>query len=121
MLNLFNRPVMPSWDYSGALTAPVAGAILVTHNVVRKAAYIYGFRISAQEKNDFYINWSTTNGTYSLLVPFGGLGYLSEIDYVPLNEGQPTDPRTIITITVVNAAGAGLIYQAGLLIAEVDN
>ena len=121
MFNLFNRPVNPSWDYSGILTAPVAGTILVQHNVVKFAAYIYGLFIAAEEANEFYVNWQNDAGTYQRFIPFGGLGYVSEIDYVPLNEGIKTDPHTLITITVINAAGTGKIYQAGLLVAEVDN
>ena len=119
MLNLFNREVMPTWkNYADIITAPTAGQVLVSYPTTQIQTWIYGFFISCTEFNTFMINWISNKSNFVRLVPFGGLGMMQAIDYIPLNEGFPADNRTTITITVVNAAAIGEQYQAGLLIAE---
>ena len=119
MLNLFNREVMPTWkNYADIITAPTAGQVLVSYPTTQIQTWIYGFFISCTEVNNFMVNWICGGNPFARLIPFGGLGYSSEIDYVPLNEGLPADNRTTITITVVNAGNISQQYQAGLMIAE---
>lgn len=119
-LQRWGRDLEPSWVHATEQTAPGAGTALVTQAVgVGKSGYIYGFLVSAQETNDFKLNWTSGATAYSIRIPFGGAGSTECVDPTPLNEGLPADAGTNITITNVNAATAGKIYQARLLYAEV--
>lgn len=119
-LQRWGRDLEPSWVHATEQTAPGAGTALVTQAVgAGKSGYIYGFLISAQETNDFKLNWTSGATAYSIRIPFGGAGSTECVDPTPLNEGLPADAGTNITITNVNAATAGKIYQARLLYAEV--
>ena len=118
--SLFNRNVKPSWSYLPYFTAPAGGSVLIQKDTVATATYIYGFFIAAGEANAFLINWTFAGSIYSRLIPLGGVGAVETIDCVPLNEGQPADKKSVITITNINAGGAGILYQAGLLIGEVN-
>ena len=116
----WGRNLEPEWTHAAEATAPAEGAALVTKAVgAGGAGYIYGFLISAQEINDFKVNWTSGATAYSIRIPFGGAGATECVDSTPLNEGLPADAETNITITNVNAAAAGKIYQARLLYAEV--
>jgi hypothetical protein len=116
----WGRDLEPEWIHAAEVTAPAEGAALVTKAVgAGGAGYIYGFLISAQEINDFKVNWTSGATAYSIRIPFGGAGATECVDPTPLNEGLPADAETNITITNVNAAAAGKIYQARLLYAEV--
>ncbi|GAI88105.1 unnamed protein product, partial [marine sediment metagenome] len=119
-LQRWGRDLEPEWVHAAEVTAPAEGAALVTKAVgVGKSGYIYGFLISAQETNDFKLNWTSGETGYSIRIPFGGAGSTECVDPTPLNEGLPADAETDITITNVNAAAAEQIYQARLLYAEV--
>lgn len=121
MLNLFNREVMPTWrNYSGIIIAPAAGGVLASYPTTQIQTWIYGFFIACTEVNNFVVKWVYCGNDFVRFVPFGGLGYSEQIDYVPLNEGYPADNRSVISITVVNAGNAGQQYQAGLMIAEAN-
>jgi len=119
-LQRWGRDLEPEWVPAVEVTAPGADTALVTKAVgAGKTGYIYGFLISAQEANDFLLNWTSGGGGYSKRIIFGGAGSTECVDPTPLNEGLPADAGTNITITNVNAATAGKIYQAQLLYAEV--
>jgi hypothetical protein len=119
MLNLFNREVMPTWkNYGKIITAPTAGQVLVSYPTVQIQTWIYGIFISVTEFNTFLLSWVCQNNTFYRLIPFGGLGMMQAIDYIPINEGFPADNKTVISITNVAPAASGEQYQAGLLIAE---
>jgi len=112
--------VNPAWVHAAEVVAPAGGTALVTRAVTAgKAGYIYGFFISAQEGNDFLINWTSGGAARSTRQVFGGAGTVEYVAALPCNEGLPADGGTNITITNVNAAAAGKIYQARLLYAEV--
>ena len=114
----WGREVSPAWVHGDEVTAPVAGTALVSWTVPDdKTGYIYGFFISAGEGNDFRVNWVSGGVVYSKLIMFPSKGTLHFTDIVALNEGLPADPGTSITITVVNAGSAGVVYQAALLVA----
>ena len=116
----WGRNVTPTWVHAAEQVAPGAGTALVTQAVsAGKSGYIYGFFISCQEANNFLINWTSGGVTYSKRIVFGASGTTEAVDLVALNEGLPADGGTDITITNVNAAGAGMVYQANLLYAEV--
>lgn len=116
----WGRNIQPSWVHAAEQTAPDAETILATQTVAaEKTGYIYGFFISSQEANDFLINWTSGEVAYSKRLVFGAGGTTECVDPVPLNEGLGADAGTDITIINVNAAGAGKIYQANLLYAEV--
>jgi hypothetical protein len=116
----WGRDVSPAWVHGGEVTAPPAGATLVSWTVpAGKTGYIYGFFISAGESNDFKINWTSGGVVYSKLILFTSKGTLHFTDVIALNEGLPADPGTSITITVVNAGSTGAVYQAALLVAAV--
>ena len=116
----WGRNLEPSWVRTAEQTAPGAGTALVTKAVAAgKTGYIYGFFISAQEANDFLINWTSGGAAKSKRIVFGAGGSLECIDPTPLNEGLGAGAATNITITNVNAAGVGQVYQAELLYMEV--
>ncbi|GAJ08214.1 unnamed protein product, partial [marine sediment metagenome] len=109
----WGRDVSPVWVHAAEQTAPGAGTVLVTKAVTAgKTGYVYGFFISAQEANDFLLNWTSGGAAKSKRIVFGGGGSTECVDTVALNEGLGADAGTNITITNVTAATAGNIYQA---------
>lgn len=119
-LKRWGRDIEPSWVDGSEVTAPAAGTALVSKTVsAGKSGYIYGFFISAGEGNDFKINWTSGGTAYSKRIVFIGKGTLQYVDFAALNEGKPADAETSITITNVNNGGAGVIYQASILYAEI--
>lgn len=109
----------PFWVHAAEVVAPDAGTALVTRPVTAgTTGYIYGFFISAQEANDFLINWTSGAVARSLRFVFGGGGVIQDVEPVPLNEALSADAGTNITITNVNAGGVGRVYQARLLYME---
>jgi len=119
-LKRWGRAVDPIWIHAAEVTAPAAGTALVSKTVsTGKVGYIYGFFISAGEANDFKINFTSGATAYSIRVPFGGKGSLQYIDFTSINEGLGADAGSSITITNINAGGAGIVYQARLLYSEV--
>jgi len=109
-----------SWIHAVEVTAPLAGAILVSRTVsAGKSGFIYGFLISTQEANSFLINWTSGGIARSIIVVFGSKGSTQDTEDIALNNQLPADAGTNITITVVNAGGGGLLYQARLLYLEV--
>jgi hypothetical protein len=116
----WGRNVSPSWVHGGEVTAPAANTALVSKTVsVDKIGFIYGFFISAGEANDFKINWTSGGVTYSRRIVLGSKGSIQYTDFIAFNEGFPADAGTTITITNVNAGSAGIVYQAGILYAEI--
>lgn len=116
----WGRDVEPTWIYAAEQVAPGAGTALVTQAVTAaKSGYIYGFFISCQEANDFLLNWTSGGAAKSKRIVFGGAGVVQDVEPAALNEGLAADGGTNITITNVNAGGAGKVYQANLLYAEV--
>ena len=112
--------IEPEWVHAAETTAPAASTTLVSKAVtVGKSGYIYGFLLSAQEANDFKINWTSGGSAYSKRIIFGGSSTTEAVDPIPLNEGLSADGGTSITITNVNAAAAGKVYQANLLFGEI--
>jgi hypothetical protein len=120
ILQRWGREVSPEWVHADELTAPGAGTALVTKAVTAgKTGYIYGFFISAQGANDFLLNWTSGGAARSKRIVFGGGGSTECVDPIALNEGLGADAGTNVIITNVNAATAGMIYQANLLYGEV--
>jgi len=118
-LQRWGRDVSPTWVHAAEQIAPGAGTALVTRAVTAgKTGYIYGFFISAQEANDFLLNWTSGGVAKSKRIIFGSMGTSECVDPTPLNEGLGADATTNITITNVTAGGAGKIYQANLLYGE---
>jgi len=114
------RNVEPAWIYGGEVTAPAAGTALVSKTVgTGKVGYVYGIFITAQEANDFKLNWTSGATSYSIRIVFGGGGSLMSTFEIPINEGLPADAGSTISITNVNAGSAGVVYQAGILYVEV--
>jgi hypothetical protein len=116
----WGRDVAPTWIHGAEQVAPGALANLVTQGVgAGHAGYIYGFFAAAQEANDFLVNWTSGALAYTVRLPFGGQGFVQDVETVPLNEGLPADGGTNITIQNENAGNAGMAYQARVLYAEV--
>lgn len=116
----FNRAVSPAWTYGSETTAPVAGTSLVSKTVsAGKTGYVYGVFISAGEANDFKLTWTSGGASYSIRIPFSGKGALQVVFDVPINEGLPADGGSTISLTNVDAGSAGVVYQAGILYAEL--
>jgi len=109
----------PSWIHADEVTAPAAGTALVSKTVSSgKKGYIFGFLITAQEANDFKINWTSGGTDYSIRLVFGAGGSTESVDPVGMNWGLPADENTDITITNVNAGSANTVYQCRLLFLE---
>src|SRR3990170_2199323 len=116
----WGRNIDVAWVHAAAQVAPGAGGVLVTRAVsAGVSGYIYGFLISAQEANNFLLNWTSGGVARSIRIPFAGAGASEAVDPVALNEGLPADAGTDVTITNVNAAAPLMIYQARLLYGEV--
>jgi hypothetical protein len=116
----WSRNVTPAWVLGAENTAPAAGTALVSKTVsTGKTGYIYGFLITAQEANDFKINWTSGGSAKSYRIVFGGKGTMIVKLESALNEGLGADAGTSITVTNVNAGSAGIVYQCALLYAEV--
>jgi hypothetical protein len=116
----WGRDVTPTWINGSETTAPAANTTLVSKTVTTgKSGYIYGFMISAQESNDFKINWTSGGTSRSRRIIFGSKGTVYFVDAVAFNEGLPADAGTNITITNVNAGGSGMVYQCAILYAEL--
>ena len=119
-LERWGRDAEPLWIHADEVTAPAAGTSLVSKTVSSgKIGYIYGFFVSIGEANVIKINWTSDNTDYSIRLLFGSAGSQQYIDFSPLNEGSGAKGGTDITITNVNAGGAGIIYQARLFFMEV--
>ena len=119
-LTRWGRSVSPAWTHAGEQVAPGPGTALVTQAVsAGRTGYIYGFFITVQEANDFKISWTSGGAARSKRIVFGGGGTMEDVQPAALNEGLPADSGSNVTITNVNAGGAGKIYQANLLYAEV--
>jgi hypothetical protein len=116
----WGRDVSPIWVHGSERSAPPAGSALVSWTVpAGKVGYIYGFFISAGEANDFRINWTSDNLTYSRRIALPGKGTLHFVDVIPINEGLPASGGTNVTITNVHPGSTGVIYQAALLVVAV--
>jgi len=119
-LERWGRDVEPAWIYGNEVTAPTAGSALVSKAVsTERTGYVYGIFISAQEANDFKLNWTSRGTAYSIRIVFAGKGTLVATFEKAINEGLGADANSSITITNVNAGSAGVVYQAGILYAEV--
>jgi len=113
-------PSVLTWVYGSEVSAPSAGASLVSRSVGSgKKGYVYGFFITASEANDFYINWTSGGTAHKVRIKFTGAGSLEYAGFIPVNEGLPADSGSTVSITVVNAGSSGSVYQAGLLYVEV--
>jgi hypothetical protein len=116
----WGRDVTPTWTHAAEAGAPGALTALVTQAVgAGHVGYIYGFFASATEANNFLINWVSATVAYAVRLPFGGQGFVQDVEPVPLNEGLAADAGSNITIQNVNAGALGSIYQARILYAEV--
>jgi hypothetical protein len=116
----FNRNVSPTWIYGPELTAPAAGTSLVSKTVSSgKSGYIYGVFISAEEVNTFKLIWISATVARSIRIPFSGRGAVMVVFDVPINEGLPADAGSSVSVVNVNAGSTNVIYQAGILYAEV--
>jgi hypothetical protein len=114
------RNVEPVWIYGDEVTAPAANTPLVSQTVsTGKTGYIYGIFIASQEANDFKLNWVSGGVSKSIRIVFSGKGSLMSTFEIPINEGLGADAGSSITITNVNAGSTGIVYQAGILYAEV--
>ncbi len=116
----WGRAVTPVWVYGGEITAPPANTALVSVSVPSgKRGYIYGVYISADDANDFKINWTSNATSRSIRILLGSKGTVLAVFNTPINEGYPADPQTTITITNIFAGGPISVYQVGLLVAIV--
>jgi hypothetical protein len=116
----FNRNVSPAWVYGSEVSAPAAGTALVSKTVSSgKSGYIYGVFISAGEPNDFRLTWVSATITYSIRIPFSGKGAMMVVFDVPINEGLPANAGSSVSVVIINAGSSGVVYQAGILYAEV--
>jgi hypothetical protein len=116
----WGRNVSPTWVHAVEVTAPLAGATLVSQTVSPlKLGYFYGFYIEAQEANDFLINWTSGGVAKSIRISFSSKGAIQDVDQIAINESLPADATTAITITNVTVGSVGAIYQARLLYTEV--
>lgn len=116
----WGRNLEPSWTHAAEQTAPAAGTALVTRAVTAgRLGYIHGFFISTQEANDFLLNWISGGVARSKRIIFGSMGTTECVDPAALNEMLPADGGTNITITNVNVAGGGMVYQANLLCGDL--
>lgn len=104
----------PTWTDGAESTAPGAGDALVTKTVTAaKTGRVFGVHITAGEANEFRLySGASIIKRFSL----GLAGTIHIVLGTPLLDDVAA--ATAITIKVVNAAGAGIVYQASLLYDE---
>jgi len=113
----WGRDVTPAWIIGSEIVAPVINTILVSRTVsAGKRGYIYGFFISTEESNIFYIQWVSGGTTYRIRIP-ASRGLMYTVLPCAVNDDLPADSASTISIIVANAGST--VYQAGLLYAEV--
>lgn len=123
----YGRDTSLQWQYDG-ITGPFAGGTALTEITVPTTddMYVYGFSITSGESNGFYIRWESEGTAYTYYVDFPSDGTVTYTDFVPINEGIPANRRansaiTKVSLYVLNAGGAGVIYSGGLLIGSVKH
>jgi hypothetical protein len=104
----------PFWVDGAENTAPVADTALVSKIVTKgKEGKVFGVHISSPEANAFRLNVGTTVSKRFDL-PVGGT--IEVVLAAPLADDIVGE--TVITLTNVTNAGAGVVYQASLLYSE---
>lgn len=108
----------PVWVIGNVVNNPSANTSLVTYTIPsNKVGYIYGLYISTPEANDFVLEWRNNNTTQTYYIYFNSKGTLYFADLIPLNEGLPADPNSVISIKNINSGNGN--YHSGLLIGVV--
>lgn len=116
----WGRDAAPAWVHGDEVEAPPAGTTLVSKSVgAGKLGYVYGLLISAEEPNSFRLSWTSGGAPHHVRLPLASAGSLSLQAPAAINEGLPADGGSTISISNVNPAGSGKVYQARLLYAEV--
>lgn len=109
-----------NWVHGDEETAPSGGTALVTHTVASdKHGFIFGFFITAQEENEFLIEWVSGGTTYSRRIIFSSAGSVEGVNDLPINSQLGADENTDIVIKNVNAGDTNKIYQACLKVGDV--
>lgn len=106
----------PLWSFTSLIAVPVPSD---------KNLYIYGYYISTEEANRFWVTWWRHGTLYvsEVMVPAGGTIHFE--DSVPINVGYPanklaTDPAANAYVYILATISNPNItyFQGGLLIAE---
>jgi len=114
----FGYPYLDTVFVRGSyVTAPATGSDLISYVVpTNKKGAVVAVVLDATEGNFFDIVWTSGGVARSYRVRLPSDGIVS-YDFKPgLNLDLPADPNTSIIIRNVNAAGAGSIYKADMLI-----
>lgn len=118
----WGHSVEPEWDEGIRVVGVTAGQVLHSFKVpTANVGYLYGFRISVEEPNAFYIRWvdDSTGATYEQIrVVLPSMGTLEFYDKIELGKMYSTSLSYSAEIIVVNACSdpkAG--YEAGLFVA----
>lgn len=78
---------------------------------------IVGFMVSAEEANKFVLEWKNLGATKQILIPLASQGVVILIsEEVSLNEGNESDPGSIIKIYNKDTGTSGKNYQASVLV-----
>lgn len=107
----------PTWVLGDLVTAPPANTNLVRVTATRRA-WIYGFFISAEEGNNYLLEWVSGGNTRQFFIRMVAEGTVYFADTIPLNEGLPADLNTTIHIYNENAGSEGKRYQAAIMYGE---
>lgn len=106
-------PREPTWTHGAENTAPGDLTALVTKTIgTGKTGQLYGFHVSAGEANSFRVS----DGTTTLLYHSAGAGPIDIVLPSPLIKDIVAGAS--ITVKNVNAAAAGIVYQASVLTDE---
>lgn len=106
----------PVWSFTELVKVPVSP---------EKSTYIYGYYISTEEPNVFWVSWWRHGGLYYNIVniPMGGSVFFT--DNIPINNGIPAnmlagdDPRNAYVYIFATVENTKITkFQGGLLIAE---
>lgn len=123
----YGRDIRIGWVSEEAIVGPqVADYEMVSITVpYGQDVYIYGYRITAGEPNAFYLEWESGGVTMYHLIDFPSDGTVVYTDAVPINEGYPANRRqgsstTKVSMSSINAMGAGVRYGAGILLGGVS-
>jgi len=111
----YGRLISLKWYNGDIKNGVVANDTLVSVDIpVGSKGYIYGFYATCGDANNVYINWISNGDPYKILIQFPTGGVVSYDSMIPLNEDNPADSNSSISLTV-EKVGAGL-YQGRLLI-----
>jgi len=113
------------WHSSALIVAPQAGDEILSIPVqAGMHGYVVGYRlgVNGEDENVFRVSWKH-RGTlrfFDVIFVSGGTTKSDALLSVAENEGEPADPDSQITVSILNNASPDVIYSARLCVATEE-